>query len=285
MAPFPATLILTDRAARKALESKLSRFVREHGLEGLGESNADPKLERATHNALFDVWFPLDKLPMNPTQKEKLKPVASAVCDGMYKALSGSALGNLLLGLTFPSELPFYAALKASKDPAIVAFVTSVGGFGASALSYDMRVRVFSLFFQELFSPLATQYAQLLRDAYLSCIYDVPLGDSIADIVAPEIFLPDGQMEQWMKSNTPPIASSSLRYDASKGVITHVDGEIDYLVVGSGPAGSTIASGLQAAGKRVVLLERGPFVVWGSMDTMSYPSLMFQSTSIHLISA
>ena len=32
----------------------------------------------------------------------------------------------------------------------------------------------------------------------------------------------------------------------------------------------------QEAGKRVVLIEQGPFVVWGSMDTMSYPKLMFQ---------
>ncbi len=48
-------------------------------------------------------------------------------------------------------------------------------------------------------------------------------------------------------------------------------------MVGSGPAGATVASQLQAAGKRVVLIEKGPFVVWGSMTTMSYPRLMYKN--------
>lgn len=280
MPPFPGTLILTDPTARKGLESKLHRFLHQNGLEGLEGGSFDPTLLRATHDALFDVWFPIDILPIS----NSLKQVAAAVSDGMFNAFISTALAPLLTGLTYPNQLPspLYNALKSSTDPAIIAMVTSLGGFGAPALDYEAHLRVFSLFFQGVFGALAIGYAQILRDAYLSCIYDTPLGDPIANIDPPSPFLPEAQMKEWLKNNTPPIAPSRLRYDASNGVITHVDGEIDYIVVGSGPAGSTIARGLQAANKRVVVVERGPFVVWGSMATMSYPALMFESASLRL---
>jgi hypothetical protein len=45
------------------------------------------------------------------------------------------------------------------------------------------------------------------------------------------------------------------------------DGEIDYLVVGAGPAGSVLAHELRRGGKHVVLVERGSFTVPGAMET------------------
>ena len=52
-----------------------------------------------------------------------------------------------------------------------------------------------------------------------------------------------------------------------KTQVAHRDGEIDYLIVGSGPAGAVLAHELRRGGKRVVLLERGPFTVPGAMET------------------
>jgi hypothetical protein len=47
------------------------------------------------------------------------------------------------------------------------------------------------------------------------------------------------------------------------------------LRIARGPAGATIAYTLQARGKRVVLIEKGPFVCHGSMDTRGCADLMF----------
>ena len=38
-----------------------------------------------------------------------------------------------------------------------------------------------------------------------------------------------------------------------------------------------MAHELYRSGKRVVLIEKGPFVVWGSMATRSYPALMYEN--------
>src|SRR5204862_7830919 len=66
-------------------------------------------------------------------------------------------------------------------------------------------------------------------------------------------------------------------YDPAGKRIVARDGRIDYLVIDSGPRGATGAHEPSRAGKLVVLIEKGPFVVWGSMDTRSYPRLMFQN--------
>jgi hypothetical protein len=80
----------------------------------------------------------------------------------------------------------------------------------------------------------------------------------------------------YSKRHYPALPPSKLSYDAASKTIRHKDGPIEYIVVGSGPGGATVAHELTKAGKRVVLIESGPFVVWGSMNTMSYGALMFQ---------
>ena len=49
--------------------------------------------------------------------------------------------------------------------------------------------------------------------------------------------------------------------------------EFDYVVVGSGPAGSVLGHQLSEAGFRVLLVERGSFVLPGEIDTREYPAL------------
>jgi NADPH-dependent 2,4-dienoyl-CoA reductase/sulfur reductase-like enzyme len=71
----------------------------------------------------------------------------------------------------------------------------------------------------------------------------------------------------WIEQHRPRLAPTRLRYDPQRHEIFSSDGPIDYLIVGSGPAGSVLAHELRRGGKRVLLVERGSFLVPGSLQT------------------
>ena len=71
----------------------------------------------------------------------------------------------------------------------------------------------------------------------------------------------------WIERNRPELAATRLHYDGARKTITLAGGPIDYLIVGSGPSGSVLAHELRRGGKRVVLVEKGSFIVPGSMET------------------
>jgi choline dehydrogenase-like flavoprotein len=226
-----------------------------------------------THEALFELWFPLSELGLPPDVEKSIGEIAAEVSKGMLAGFSQSPLAAVLGGMTQPAALPFYEQLAASSDPAVQAFIAAPGGFGG--MDAKFRSPLFSFLFEGSAGPVSTQMAAVLREAYLSSIWDLPLAEPLAEFLAPPVFV--SHPDIYAKVNAPSIAPSRLVYDAEKKKITHQDGPIDYLVVGSGPGGATVASQLQAAGKRVVLIEKGPFVVWGSMTTRSYPRLMYES--------
>jgi choline dehydrogenase-like flavoprotein len=173
--------------------------------------------------------------------------------------------------MTQPAALPFHEQLAASSDPAVQAFIAAPGGFGG--MDAEMRAPLFTFLFEGSAGPVSTQTAAVLREAYLASIWDLPLAEPLAAFLAPPVFV--NRPEIYARMHAPAIAPSQLVYDAAQRTIRHRAGPIDCLVVGSGPGGATVASQLQAAGKRVVLIEKGPFVVWGSMTTRSYPRLMY----------
>lgn len=84
-----------------------------------------------------------------------------------------------------------------------------------------------------------------------------------------------------MKAHTPHLTPTRLVYNSEKKEITEKDGHaIDVLIVGSGPAGSVLAHELRKGGKRVLLLERGSFVIPGSMETRLIDDLIDTRTSM-----
>ena len=233
----------------------------------------DEQAIKKTHRAMFDTWFPLDQLELPPTVKAEIAEIASQVSTGMWEAFSGSdGMNKLLAGMTWPKYLPFYACLEKSQNPAVKAFLAADGGYGG--LPADQREPLFSFLFDGTCAPASTMVAMILREAYLSGIWDLPLAVPLTQILPPTVFMPDTPIYSQLQAPTFP--PSRLYYDARSKTIKHKDGPIDYLVVGSGPGGATMAYELQNAGKRVVLIEKGPWVVWGSMDTRSYPKLMFK---------
>jgi len=225
-----------------------------------------------THKALYDFWFPLAEFGLPPDVEQSIAGISAEVGKGMLAAFVQSPLAAVLEGMTQPAALPFHAQLAASSDPAVQAFIAAPGGFGGMAPEF--RAPLFTFLFEGSAGPLSTQMAAVLREAYLSSIWDLPLAEPLADFLAPPVFV--NRPDVYASMHAPGIAPSRLVYDAAQQTIEHRDGPIDYLVVGSGPGGATVASQLQAAGKRVVLIEKGPFVVWGSMTTRSYPRLMYR---------
>lgn len=60
---------------------------------------------------------------------------------------------------------------------------------------------------------------------------------------------------------------------SENGELRLAEGEIDYLIVGSGPAGSVLAHELSRAGFRTVVVERGSLINPGTVDTRLLPFL------------
>lgn len=234
----------------------------------------DPIL--ATHNALFDLWFPLSELPIPPAVKPEIGAIAAQVSACMYKAFLGvPSLKGLLGAMTNPKNFSFYPCLAKSDNAAVKAFLGATGGFGA--MPRNLRSGVFSFFYEGSCGPESVMVAQILREAYLSEIWDLPLALPLTGIAAPVVFMPNPDI--YAKFHAPKLPPSRLYYDKASNSIKHRDGPIDCIVVGSGPGGATVAQQLQQAGKRVVLIEKGPWVVWGSMDTRSYSTLMFRNNT------
>lgn len=231
---------------------------------------SDP--ESATHNALFYTWFPTDRLNIPP----QILPDITAIAEQVRTAMAAnSAVQKIVAAMTNPQVLPFYACLKNSTDPAVQKFATVSGGYGALTPEEGSAVLAF-LFEGDCPAPAGpgmTEFAMQIREIYLSAIWDLPLAVPLAQIQTPQTFVDDTTI--YSKRHYPTLPPSQFTYDSASKSITHKGGPIDYLVIGSGPGGAAVAHQLREAGKRVVLIEQGPFVVWGSMDTMSYSRLMF----------
>jgi hypothetical protein len=254
--------LMTAAVAGAALPSRAS--------EGAPSQVTDAEIA-ATHNALFDLWFPLAALNLRPSVRGDIAAIAAQVNAGMLQAFRQSSLLNVLTAMTVPQALPFYPCLAASPNPAVDAFIKTPGGFGSMPVHH--RSPLFSFFFDGYCGALSTQTAQILREAYLSGIWDLPLAEPLADFIAPPVFV--NRPDIYAKRHAPVLPPSPLIYDSVRREIRHREGLIEYLVIGSGPAGATVAHQLRESGKRVVLIEKGPFVVWGSMNTRSYGRLMY----------
>jgi hypothetical protein len=231
-----------------------------------------PAAVTQTHSLLFYLWFPWKELDIPQQIRPDIEEIATKVSTAMLAAFSQSSFLTVLEGMTYPANLPFYDCLKQSSNPAIAQFLAAAGGLGD--LNVDSATQVLSYFFAGE-CPGTAMIAMLIREAYLSGIWDLPLAIPLTQVQNPSTFVDD--IAIYSKLHYPEIPQSWLSYDAATQTIRAKEGSIEYLVIGSGPGGATVAHELQKAGKRVVLIEQGPFVVWGSMDTMSYSTLMYNN--------
>ena len=201
---------------------------------------------RATHDALFSSFLPV-------AEKPELQQMFLQAREGIWQAA-----GKERFFLALVSQ---FADLRNFGDACgIPDFIKSAGTTAFDKLTPPQRTRVLFLLQTCSLNP-PRRVAMSLRNFYLVRTYGAL--QEVLTGVKLNLYAPDSFIEQ----NRPKLPKTRLRYDRDKEEIARPDGEIDYLIVGSGPAGSVLSHELRRGGKRVVLVERGPFTVPGAMET------------------
>jgi choline dehydrogenase-like flavoprotein len=230
-------------------------------LASLAIAQPQSDLYRKTHDALLASFLPVNEIKKDP----QLKPLLQAADDGIWDIAGANPQFRQLLA-------PF----------------TDMSGFG-SACGIDGLLReAHTAVYAEMTAPQRERALHLLencsdneprrlastvRNFYVVKVYSVlqePLTGVKLNLYAPT---------EWVERNRPQLPPTRLRFDAAQKEIGSVSGPIDYLIVGSGPAGSVLAHELRRGGKRVVLIEKGSLIVPGSMETRLIDSLIDTRTT------
>lgn len=208
--------------------------------------------------------------------------------DGLSSA--AASLNKALVEVFFPASVPGHSAasLAARKDavtralassPAVASLLGGIGPLlsrstaGGSFVQADREARDAALLAaQRSGAPGAGTAVMQLRALYLSAIYSGELEFSTAGIAQPSVVAPD--TAAFVRGHWQAGPYAPLRYDRASRTLQSKDStgawkpfRPDVMVVGSGPAGSLLAHELRRGGKVVALVERGPLVVPGAMDT------------------
>ncbi len=221
------SVVLATAIASSLVGCRSEAEVDPHHQSELGQADA-----RATHDVLFDTFLPQEALP-----SPDLEPARQQVREGMWQKLG-----------TQPSFLQLIGATSSMmKGDSLEDHERALAAMSRSSSSDVLRL------------------VSHLRLTYLTAIYDSPLGWRIANTQPIPVEHP--KVDDFVARTSPALPEARISLDRSKKELVHRDGAIDYLIVGSGPAGSVLAHELRQGGKRVVVLERGSFVLPGAMET------------------
>lgn len=203
------------------------------------EVRAPSSALEATHEALFETLFPIERIQDQPELVEQMKQVRQEIWQKIF------VRSEVVWGFRTLDLLSLFD-----------------GGFANKSVA-EREVLLAKL----EASPINTvrKGIRFLRLYYLYSIYASPLGERISGTSRLPVTRAD--IDQFLAEQPLHLPKSPIAYNKNEGTIEHTQGEIDVLVIGSGPAGSVIAHELAKKGKRVVLLEQGSFAVPGAVDT------------------
>jgi hypothetical protein len=154
----------------------------------------------------------------------------------------------------------------------IASYLSSSGSESFASLTVIQREHVLFLL-ESCDQNEPRRLARTVRNFYVVKTYgsiQEPLTGIGLHLIAPH---------KWIEQHHPKLSPTRLRFDRARQEIVSTDGPIDYIIVGSGPAGSVLAHELRRGGKHVLLVERGSFIVPGSMDTRRADDLIDTRTS------
>jgi hypothetical protein len=233
---------------------------------GPAQSGSAPSTEtglHAVHDALFASFLPVDDLPNDPRTTGLLIAARDAI---WRQAGSLPAFRQVVQ--------PFADLSGFGSTCGIAQVIQPAGRTSFAALNKDERQRVLFLM-QQCSGNAPRRLAATVRNFYIVKGYGA-IQEQLTGIKL-DLYAPP----EYLKANMPRLPPTRLVYNSVKQEVEEKDGHpIDVLVVGSGPAGSVLAHELRQGGKRVLLLERGAFVVPGSMETRLIDDLVDTRTSM-----
>lgn len=204
--------------------------------------NAGPRpLAKITHERLFSLFFPMQKIGTELTEAQRV--VANDIKENIWKKIGASEQAlDVLTGLSLD---PFLSGAQHLVDP------------------YHHYMQLLKHVSPDLFFKL--------RFLYLSSIYGTKLGDELANqgpyskpVEHPDLKNYVARFQTETAANFNP--GQKLYFDAATKSLKHKGGDFDFVIVGSGTAGSVLAHQLNQAGFRVLVLEEGSFFVPGAAD-------------------
>jgi choline dehydrogenase-like flavoprotein len=219
-------------------------------------------LYRRTHDALVASFLPVAELNNDPALTELL----TAAGEGIWANAGQLPQFRQMIA-------PFTNLGTLGSACGMDALVGEIGVTPFADLPPSQRERVLALL-QRCPNNEARRLAASVRNFYVVKAYGAiqePLTGVKINLFA---------SRDWIERNRPELPPTRLRYDAGRKEITPVGAPIDYLIVGSGPAGSVLAHELPRGGKRVVLVEKGSFIVPGSMETRLVDDLVDTRTTV-----
>ena len=217
----------------------------------------------AIHNALFDSFIPVDRPELDP----ELKVRFTSIRDALWASASTSVEFRRLL-------LPLLDLRSFGESCRMKKVLSKRGSVSFAELSPAERQHVL-LLLSTCDQNQHRMLAMTLRYFYIARTYE-PLQEGIAGIHL-NLTAPRGWIDAHRQSLR---ATTRLRFDAASHEVSAVGAPIDYLIVGSGPAGSVLAHELRRGGKRVLLVERGSLIVPGSMQTRMIGHLLDSRNSV-----
>jgi choline dehydrogenase-like flavoprotein len=223
----------------------MHRLLAIFGLLALPSSAAD----RAVHDALFASYIPIEEVKDRPD----VSAMFSAAREQIWAAAGKAAAFQALLA-PFADLRSFGPACGMSE------YLKTVSGTSFDQLTAPQRAHVLYLL-HTCSANDPRRLAMSLRNFYLARTYGA-LQEALTGVKL-NLYATDA----YIADHRPALPATRLRYDPAAKEIALKTGEIDYLIVGSGPAGSVLAHELRRGGKRVVLVERGSFTVPGAMET------------------
>ncbi|MGA7339753.1 MAG: GMC family oxidoreductase [Terracidiphilus sp.] len=215
---------------------------------------------RAVHGALYSAFIPIDELK----QDSRLHALFVENRENIWRENSSLALSRLLA--------PFADLRGFGTSCGIRTFLRPEGAGSFAALTRSEREHVLFLL-ATCNESVPRRLASTVRNFYVAKAY----GAMQEQLTGIHINL--SAPHDWIEQHRPQLPPTRLHYDAKTHEVVSADTPFDYLIVGSGPAGSVLAHELRRGGNHVLLVERGSFIVPGSMESRQVEDLIDARTS------